>query len=77
MSGEIEAAKEAFHAQDVAKTNVHKTKKAYEQAHHDKTVMQSELTTLQNLGTAAKPKDVDKVSYNTIVTAQLKHFSKL
>jgi len=62
LAGEIEAAKEAFHAQEVAKATVHKTKKAYEQAHHEKTVIQNELTTLQNLGTAAKPKDVDKVS---------------
>ncbi|XP_065903743.1 F-BAR domain only protein 2-like isoform X2 [Dysidea avara] len=60
LAGEIETAKEAFHAQDVAKVTVQKMKKAYEQAHHEKTVVQNELTALQNLGTAAKPKDVDK-----------------
>ena len=54
MKGEIEAAKEAYHMLEVAETTVHKTKKAYEAAHHEHTALQYELTNVQNLGITAK-----------------------
>ena len=60
MKGEIETAKEAYHMLEVAKTTVHKTKKAYEAAHHEHTSLQYELTTAQNLGIAAKIEKVRK-----------------
>ena len=59
MKGEIEAAKEAYHAVEVAETNVHKMKKSYEAAHHERTSLQNELTAAQGLGVTAK---IEKVS---------------
>lgn len=54
MKGEIEAAKEAYHALEVAEAAVHKTKKIYEAAHHEHSALQYELIALQSSGVAGK-----------------------
>ena len=62
MKGEIETAKEAYHMLEMAETAVHKSKKAYEVAHHEHTSLQYELTTAQNLGVAAKIEKVRAIA---------------